>query len=197
MVDFKLIALKEASGLCGISPARLRRWIYEDGVPLHHFPDGFRLRRVDLLKCLIRHGRTIPSSLTPSSKVLLVEDDPDMLLVMVDALECLSGKINIATAADGRKGFKKFMDFRPDLIVTDIQMPGLSGIELCRWICQNKEIFPVKILATTGHSGGRGRESALESGADEYLLKPFSPEQLREAVLRLLGEGGGPEGKSK
>lgn len=187
MVQSKLIALKEAGGLCGIGPGKLRRWVYEDGVPLHRFPDGPCLLRIDLLKCLMRHGRGIPPSLADSPKVLLVEDDPDMLLVMVEALEGLSGKISVGTAADGRRGLKKFMDFRPDLIVTDIQMPGFSGMELCRWICQNKEIYPVKILAITGQPGEKSRQGALESGADEYLTKPFTPEELRQVVLRLLG----------
>lgn len=187
MAQSTLIALKQASDLCGIRPEKLRRWVCEEGVPLHRFPEGPCILRIDLFKCLIRHGRAIPPSLAGSPKVLLVEDDPDMLLVMVEALEELSGKISVGTAADGRRGLKKFMDFRPDLIVTDIQMPGFSGMELCRWICQNKEIYPVKILAITGQPGDKSRQGALESGADEYLAKPFTPEDLRRVVLRLLG----------
>lgn len=182
-----LIGLAEAAQLCGIGAQTLRRWIEEDGMPLRRLPKGHGVHWKDLHKCLVRRKLPIPEGLRDGPRLLLVDDDPALLLMLVDSLEGLWEKASIGTARDGRRGLEKLMEQRPDLLVTDIEMPGLSGIELCRWARQDPELIHTKILAITGRHGAEYSRDALDSGADEYITKPFSPDELRQAAVRLLG----------
>lgn len=187
MTDEGLIKLQEAADLCAVSSGTLRRWIEEEGMPLHRPREGAAVHWKDLHKCLLRRGLPIPPELEKGPRILLVDDDADLLLVMVDLFEGLWGKARIATARDGQRGLKKLFDLRPDLLVTDIQMPNLSGIELCRWARQNRDLSHTRILAITAYHDPQKNRAALESGVDEYIRKPFAPDELLASAVRLLG----------
>jgi CheY-like chemotaxis protein len=182
-----LIGLTEAAKACGVSLHTIHRWVEEDGVPLRRLPHGHGLHWKELHKCLVRRGLPFPEGLATGPRVLLVDDDPDLLLMMVDAMEWMFEKASIGTAQDGQRALEKLLSLRPDLLITDIEMPRLSGLELCRRVRQERELDHTKILAITGHHGPRFSMAALDSGADEYLVKPFAPDELRKAAVRLLG----------
>jgi len=182
-----LIGLSRAAELCGIGASTLRHWIEEDGVPLRRLPPGRAIHWKDLHKCLVRRKLPIPEGLRGGPRLLLVDDDPDLLLTLVDSLDGLWEKASIGTARDGRRGLEKLLERRPDLLVTDLEMPGLSGVELCRCVRSNPEFVHMKILAITGRHGSQYSRTVLDSGADEYLPKPFTPDELRQAAVRLLG----------
>jgi len=182
-----LVGLAEASKLCGVAVATLRRWIEEDGIPLRRLPRDRALHWRELSGCLRRRDLPIPEGLRSGPLLLLIDDDPDLLLVMVKALEWMCDKASIGTARDGRRGLERLEELHPDLLVTDLELPGLTGLELCRRVRRNPEMAHTKILAITGHHGSRYSRSVLDSGADEYLVKPFAPEELRSAAVRLLG----------
>jgi PAS domain S-box-containing protein len=117
--------------------------------------------------------------------VLIVNDIPEQLWLM-DSLLRKAG-YEVITAGDGREAFDVAKDKRPDVVISDVSMPRVNGIELCRLIRQDSELRSIPILLVSAHR--RDTESViegLESGADDYLELPFDSSRLIAKVSRLL-----------
>lgn len=112
-----------------------------------------------------------------SHKVLVVEDNPTLL----DALSYNLSRqdYHVITAADGMAALERARQERPDLIVLDLMLPGLDGVEVCR-ILRQETIVPVLML--TARNSEADKIVGLEAGADDYVTKPFS---MREFLLRV------------
>lgn len=124
----------------------------------------------------------------PKLKMLVVEDRPDMLKMEAWTLQEMWPEAQIETASDGNEAVRKLFDLCPDLLVTDIRIPGPNGIELCSLVRENPYLFRhTKVIAVTGFHEPEINEQALVCGADEYLVKPVEPYALRHSAARLLG----------
>ena len=121
-----------------------------------------------------------------SRRVLVVDDDPDVALFVKTVLERRAGCV-VAVAGDGPSALSMLADFQPDVMVTDIQMPGISGIELLTAIRQDAPWMPVVVM--TAHVSVDYAVSALRAQADEFLTKPLDSTRLVEVVARLADEG--------
>ena len=118
--------------------------------------------------------------------VLIVEDEPHML--RVTELSLRKGGYDLRVARNGREALERIREARPDLVVMDVVMPELDGLETLRRLRAAPETatLPVIMLTVRGHS--LTREQAEEAGASLFLTKPFSPSQLLREARRLLGE---------
>ena len=124
--------------------------------------------------------------------VLVVDDDERILNFLRVKLKA-SG-YDVATAGDGRQGLEQIQGQEPDLVVLDVIMPRLDGLETLREL-RSFSTVPVIMLTARGDDGDRIR--GLRMGADDYLAKPFNPDELIariEAVRRRIGLTGRPEG---
>ena len=114
-------------------------------------------------------------------KILIVEDDAIMLKTI--ELRLQKDGYDVITSPDGRDGLKKFEELAPDLIITDIMMPFLSGLEIVgavrKW--EGKET-PIIVLSTLGQENVV--LEAFRLGADDFITKPFSPKELSMRVKR-------------
>lgn len=119
-------------------------------------------------------------------RVLVVDDDPDVALLVKTVLERRAGCI-VDVAADGNAAIARMAEVRPDLVVTDIEMPGLSGLELLAELRRTAPNIPVIVM--TAHVSVDYAVSALRAQADEFLTKPLDNAKLVEAVTRLAEEG--------
>ncbi|CAN5855904.1 hypothetical protein BH18ACI4_BH18ACI4_06550 [soil metagenome] len=118
-------------------------------------------------------------------KVLIVNDTPEQLLLL-DSLLSKAG-YEVITAGDGREAFEVAKCKRPDVVISDVSMPRLSGIEFCRLMREDSELRSIPILLVSAHR--RDTESViegLESGADDYLEMPFESTRLIAKLSRLL-----------
>jgi two-component system chemotaxis response regulator CheY len=118
--------------------------------------------------------------------ILIVEDSPTMRALLGAALEGLDEPVKITEAESGFEALRALPRDRYDLIVTDINMPDINGLELVSFVKKNaayREI-PLVIVSTEGSS--RDRDKGLELGADAYLVKPLEPEDLCGIVRDLL-----------
>ncbi len=125
------------------------------------------------------------------ARILVVDDDLTVREVVVSYLRAAGHEVD--EAGDGEHGLKLFADRRPDLVVLDLMLPGIDGLETCRRIRTASQV-PVVMLTALGEEGDR--VAGLELGADDYLAKPFSPRELVlrvGSILRRVGEAERPD----
>jgi len=124
------------------------------------------------------------------AKILIVEDEPDMILGLKDNFE-FEG-YEVITAADGNAGLERARAVKPDLLVLDIMLPKLSGLEVCKTL--RGEGFESPIIMLTARGQEIDKVVGLELGADDYVTKPFSIRELLARVRAILRRS---EGKKK
>ncbi len=119
------------------------------------------------------------------SRILIVEDDPSLVELLRYNLE-IEG-FDVAVARDGEGGLEAIGSQDPDLVVLDWMLPNVSGIEICRQMRQRSETRQTPVIMLTAKGEETDRIRGLETGADDYIVKPFSPAELTariKAVLR-------------
>ncbi|HEX7050609.1 MAG TPA: response regulator [Longimicrobiales bacterium] len=121
------------------------------------------------------------------AKILIVEDNLDLLAIL---RELLSVEHEVETARRGEEAVLRAKEFEPDLVILDLQLPSMDGIEAGRWIKKELEPRRVAILALTALAQAGDPEAILASGCcDAYMAKPASLEDIRSAVESLLRVG--------
>jgi CheY-like chemotaxis protein len=119
-------------------------------------------------------------------RILIVDDHPELRKLV--ALTLGAGYA-IREARDGVEALDQCRDFRPDVVLLDIAMPGsVDGFEVCREIRRDPSIADTKVVMLSAHARTADLAAGRESGADAYLVKPFSPLALMDLVARLTGE---------
>lgn len=116
------------------------------------------------------------------TKILVVDDEPDALELIDFNLKAAG--YDVVTAADGDEGLKKARASLPALILLDVMLPEIDGMELCKLLKRDPATGAIPIIMLTAKSAEIDRVLGLELGADDYVTKPFSP---RELVLRVKG----------
>ena len=134
----------------------------------------------DLEKIQVKNN-VAENSLSPS--ILIVEDNLDISFYISTLLK---GKYHLNYASDGKEGIDKAKNYMPDLILTDLMMPGMDGYMLCHEIRQSEILNHIPIIIITAKSSDADRIRGLEEGADAYLIKPFNAEELLVRVEKLL-----------
>jgi two-component system, OmpR family, phosphate regulon response regulator PhoB len=118
-------------------------------------------------------------------KILIVEDEPALAELLSYTFE--SAGFSVEQTADGEEALLIAQEFTPDIIILDWMIEQLPGIEVCRRLRKGKETAAIPVIMLTARGEEEDRIRGLETGADDYVTKPFSPRELRarvEAVLR-------------
>ena len=124
----------------------------------------------------------VPEKPARMSRILIVEDEPDMVLGLKDNFE-FEG-YEVVTASDGAAGLERARSERPDLLILDIMLPRLSGLEVCKTL--RAEGFRAPIIMLTARGQEIDKVVGLELGADDYVTKPFSIRELLARVRAIL-----------
>ena len=130
---------------------------------------------------------------TTGQKILVVEDEPDIRKLVNYNLA--QERFKVIEAEDGEQALKAIQRDKPHLVVLDLMLPGLSGIELCKLIRERADTATLPILMLTAKAGEADRVVGLEMGADDYLSKPFSPRELVARVRAILRRADGNTSK--
>ena len=116
-----------------------------------------------------------------TKKAIIVEDHPDLMEILSLQLETLG--FSVISANNGMEGVEKAITEKPDLILMDIMMPGMDGREATRRIRSNPETKDIPILAATVLFKESDLRSCIEAGCNDYIVKPFSHQELREKIM--------------
>ena len=119
-------------------------------------------------------------------RILLVEDNPATVDVILKELEFLG--YESVVAQDGKEAVEKASSYMPDLIIMDISLPKMDGLEASALIRKNPKTQSIRILAATARALPGDREKCLQAGCDDYIAKPFTHRELGAALTRLLKE---------
>lgn len=127
-----------------------------------------------------------------NEKVLVVEDNPQNMRLIEMTLKAKG--YTLVKATDGREALVVAILERPDLIIMDVQLPGMNGLEVTNHIRQTRGLEKVPIIALTAYAMKGDRENCLAAGCNAYLSKPISTRELPALVERMLhGSKGGTE----
>jgi len=122
-------------------------------------------------------------------KILVVEDEPDIRKLVHYNLA--QDHYKVVEAENGEQALKLVQREKPSLVILDLMMPGMSGLEVCRALRGQEETAKLPILMLTAKAGEADRVLGLELGADDYLAKPFSPRELVARVRAILRRSNG------
>ena len=122
-----------------------------------------------------------------AQRILIVDDESHIRLLLHRTLEDLEMEgVEIHFAEDGEVGLGKARSLRPDLVILDVMMPGMTGIEVCRAIRTDPELVGVHVIILTARGQGGG-PTELEHPPHEYLTKPFDPDEIVTRAAEVLG----------
>jgi two-component system KDP operon response regulator KdpE len=125
--------------------------------------------------------------MTNRARILVVDDEPQLTRVLRTGLT--SRGYDVRAAADGLAGFEAFNDWHPDLVITDLAMPNVDGLELCRRLRAVSQV-PIIVLSAKGEE--KTKVAALDLGADDFVTKPFGIDELLARVRASLRRASTP-----
>lgn len=125
---------------------------------------------------------------------LVVDDDPDLRGVVVYMLERVGFEVHVES--DGEAGLKLAMDVRPDVVLLDWMMPRMSGVEVCRSLRSDPDLMSIAVILLTAKAQQSDVQLGLDAGADDYIVKPFSPRELINRVQGVLVGRGSDASRS-
>ena len=185
----KALGTHDIARICHATPPAVISWLEDGKMP--SFTTGGGHRRVwdqDLIVFMKQHNMSIPSELLIETKlrILVVDDESQNRKLVNRVVRKNYPEAEIDEATDGLEAGHKINTFLPTLVVLDLQLPGMNGLKVCKMIRSDQRLQKIKILVITGHNVEESREEALKSGADDFLGKPFSVEELSTSIARLL-----------
>jgi excisionase family DNA binding protein len=182
--DKAIFTTHEVSHLLHVNPRSVINWIEQSLLSSYRTPGGHRrIRREDLLAFLRKHQIPTPQSLVDEKfSVLIVDDENDIVDILQTFLQ-RQGGYEISSALDGISALIEVGRLKPDLLVLDIMIPGVDGIEVCRRIKANPK-NKTAIIAVSGNIESEKR--ILQAGADAFMAKPIDLDKLHTEAKRLL-----------
>jgi DNA-binding response OmpR family regulator len=121
------------------------------------------------------------------ARIVIADDDADIRELVVFKLRHAGHEV--LPVADGTAAVEACLGNTPDLVILDVMMPGMSGLEAARTLRAEEAMAGIPIIMLTARAQESDIERGFEAGADDYVVKPFSPRELAERVAAVLGEG--------
>lgn len=179
--------MSQAATICAVNRSTMHRWVTAGKIKSYSTPGGHkRILSTDLKEWLDSNQYPYNGELfiDDKAKILVVDDDEDMRILLKNILKGIF--VTVDVAKDGFEAGKKLIQFKPDLIILDLMMPGMDGFEVCENVKSDPETQRTKILILSGHGSENNKEKAMALGADDFLTKPCPKKILIDHVESLL-----------
>lgn len=173
---------KETASYLKVSTETVRQWAKTGQLHAETTLGGHRRFNIEEVK---RFVSTIQGQSNHNNhpRVLIVDDDKQYVKFVEELLKTFSNDIAIDKAFDGFEAGHKVDIFKPTIVLLDLVMPNINGIEVCRYLKQNESTKDIRIIATTGFTSDINVSNFMNAGAEAVLAKPFDHEELRVIVL--------------
>ena len=175
---------------CGVSVVHVNRWIKQGKLKAYRYPRGkYKITEKDFSEFLDKNNIPIIKSFfskKDNKKIIIGEDNKDFAQVLKKLIEDQIPNVEIEIAHDGFEVLFRIGDIKPDLLILDIRMPNLDGLEVCSQIKSTSELAKTRIIAMTAHESVYKEEMVLKKGADAFLVKPFKGSQLLKKIKEIL-----------
>ncbi|MBI4061630.1 MAG: response regulator [Elusimicrobia bacterium] len=172
---------------CDVYPSSVSNWINSGRIKSYQTPGGHhRVSRADLLDFLTRQNMPIPAELKTLARVLVVDDDEEMARVIEKAFARHGGVFEAEVCGDGIEALIRIGQEPPALVILDIVLPKMDGIQVCRVLKAKPETRGIKIVAVTGKKPPFSERKLEEAGIDAFFRKPLDLAELVSKSAELL-----------
>jgi len=163
-----------------VDPGSVANWIDQGLLKAYRTPGGHRrVSTEDLIVFLRRHKMPIPKDLRPAPvRILVVDDNPTITRLIAQAIKTAHPDFEVIEAHDGFKSGTIVATLRPDVVILDLRMPGIDGVEVCRMIKSQQLTKSVEVLAMTAYPSDDHVKQVLDMGAKACLNKPLDMDLL-------------------
>lgn len=174
--------IPQAANICSVCRTTMWRWVKSEKLQSSLTPGGqFKIRKEDLESFILNKMRHLRfAGFASGKKILVVDDDPAIQRLLERMLSHNGYQVEVAS--DGFEAGVKTIQFKPNLMILDLFMPGMDGFEVCRQIKTNSNTSHIKILAYTGFDTKENKERIMQAGADGYMVKPAEMAELLENI---------------
>ena len=176
---------------CGVSPGAVWKWVKKGRLKAYRLADGqYRIERGAFKAFLRENDMPVDPDFFARKikRVLIIDDEPTVVEVVVRAVQQMGENVEVATAADGFEAELQIATFKPDLLVLDLMMPQIDGFEVCRQVRRSPSTAHIKILIVTAYGIHENIQRALQSGADDFMHKPLNIPSLVAKVGSMLAD---------
>lgn len=180
-----LLTSHQVSDLLQVNPSSVNNWVRDGRLPAFRTPGGHRrIRAGDLAHFLSTHKMPIPKGLNFATRqrVLLVDDDMRQLTAFAKLLESYADRLELRLVDNGIDAIMAVATFEPHLIVMDLFMPEVDGLEVCRRLRANPKTAEIEVIVVTGRYSESVREQALAAGAQRCVEKPLEISLILDAL---------------
>lgn len=185
-MDRDSLDVTDAARLCAVGARTLIRWLEKDGAAMPALFPGRAVLKRDLRRILKLRGLPVPLELFPWPQVFIAEDDPAESRLEARVLRSLWPDTEVREAPDGSEAAAEILSRHYDLLVLDVNLPKMTGLELCSLARDAWRLERTRILVLTGRPDPETNERAFMAGADEFMAKPFAVSDLARSARRLL-----------
>lgn len=179
----------QAARHCHVSPPTIKRWIKDGALAAVRTRGGHaRIALEDFTAFLQQHGMPPYPPAPTGDRILIVDDEPEVLDLIADLLALHPRGFKLETATDGYEALIKVGAFKPSVLILDVRMPLLDGIQVCRRLKSDPATRHIRIIGITGHP--ESIPDLIDAGADACLEKPLAAQNVEREVERLLPAAG-------
>lgn len=189
----RVFSAHEVANICGVVNQTAINWIDKGHLEAYTTPGGqYRVYADVLAKFLQKQGMRLPDELKQIlaeqariEQVLIVEDDADLNDMVKQFLDKRYPDFKVNQALDGYDAGKAITEYKPDVVILDINLPGVDGYKLCRQIKADENLSRPIVIAISGMDDQNTSDRAMEAGADAFLRKPLDLESLPGLIEEL------------
>jgi excisionase family DNA binding protein len=171
----------EVAELLAVSPVTVRQWAQKGLIEARTTPGGHRrFTREAVIDFARRMAMTLPEGFAPppGARVLIVDDDRQFNGMLVALFKQKYPSVEVSFAYDGFDAGRQVSRFKPTLVLLDIMMPGMDGVEVCRSLKADEASRSARVIAMTGHPTRELEQRIISAGAERLLKKPYSTDEL-------------------
>ncbi|MCI0504470.1 MAG: response regulator [Gammaproteobacteria bacterium] len=177
------LAPNEVADLLMVSPVTVRQWAQKGMLDAMLTAGGHRRFTMEEVERFAKErGLTLFRPENEKLRILIVDDNDQFVSTLKDVIKNIDDEIQIDTAKNGFAAGSKIHSFNPDVILLDIRMPGIDGIEVCRFIKETPATRSIRVIGMTGFPGNGTVEAVIDAGAEKCMTKPFGAGELMAAL---------------